>query len=272
MTLVLAAIANQGKSVVMAADRLWTRSMGSDFTEYGFEANLPKIKCFGKYAVGFSGNASYADSAFAMFSNELDLDSVVSIISSFIISEREKIIERLVNQVTGLSAREFFHLNQDSVVPKEQINIVYSHITELDISFNGLVTGFDKDNKARLVVIASNGEVMDSTFTGHYAIGEGGDFSIIFYDQERYNPMQISEADAVYFAFRAKKWSEAPTSVGDKTDIIIIREDGTSETIGEENHLMEILRDLLLDERKKTLHGRAERVSRLKELSEGSIH
>ena len=89
MTLVQASISNKGKCVILVADRLWTRSMGSDFTEYGFESSTPKIRRFKNFGVGFSGNAVYADSAFAMITDDMGIEGVVSLLKSFIITERE---------------------------------------------------------------------------------------------------------------------------------------------------------------------------------------
>ena len=271
MTLVQAAIANHGKCIVLASDRLWTRTIGSDFSEYGFESNKAKIMQIGRYGIGFSGNAAYADAAFSLLTEDLDLDSVVSLISSFIIQEREKIAERYTVNILGLSYTEFKALNQESVVPSERVEMVYSLISDIDISFNGLIAGYDKHDKARIVVISSNGEVMDATFTSYYSIGEGGDFSIIYHDQEKYDPKMLSESEAVYFSYRAKKWSEAPTSVGDKTDIIVIREDDTSLTLPDGAPCMLILEGLLQEEKERTRAGRKERIQRFVKESCGEI-
>ncbi len=233
--------------------------MGSDFAEYGFEARMPKVRRFGKVGVGFAGNANYADSAFSMISKEMDLDDVVPLISQYIREEWEKIVDRFIHEHTGMEANEFFKLKNDTIIPEDIITLIYGYLADLEISFNSIVTGFDKNDKARIVVISGNGEVMDATFAGSYSIGEGGDFSIIYFDQKGYNVVEYSEAEAVYFAFEAKKWAEAPTSVGRKTDVIILRKDGTHRVIEEESDIMKFLcntynqeRDMIKKHRKET--------------------
>ena len=57
MTLVQASIANNGKTVIILADRLLTRSFGDDFPSYEFEGNSPKIVSRGDVGTGFAGSA-----------------------------------------------------------------------------------------------------------------------------------------------------------------------------------------------------------------------
>ena len=70
MTLVQASIANDGKCVILVADRLLTRSFGENFPSYEFEWNRPKIFSKAKVGIGFAGVALYADIAQDILFNE----------------------------------------------------------------------------------------------------------------------------------------------------------------------------------------------------------
>lgn len=55
----------------------------------------------------------------------------------------------------------------------------------------------------------------------------------------------------MFFAYKAKKWAEAPTGVGLKTDILILRKDNTSVKIRDEDVLMREIGDTYSKEKEK---------------------
>lgn len=60
----------------------------------------------------------------------------------------------------------------------------------------------------------------------------------MYFDQYNYE-VTMSEIESLVFAYKAKKWAEAPTGVGLKTDIILFRKDGTKVEIRNEDVLMD---------------------------------
>ena len=55
----------------------------------------------------------------------------------------------------------------------------------------------------------------------------------------------------MFFAYKAKKWAEAPTGVGLKTDILILRKDNTPVKIMDEDVLMSEIGDTYSKEKEK---------------------
>jgi hypothetical protein len=222
MTLVQASIANKGNSIILIADRLVTASFVEGFPEYESEGNTPKIKTRGNVGIGFSGSELYADMAIDSIPSTLtDFDKIQKEISKFVKKQRETIINDKIVKLTGLPSKDFFPKSE--VVPEDVREYVYGWLNEaFRFEFEGIVAGFDKNNKATICYITDDGSIESATNSGIGAIGSGAPFSQIYFDLCNYD-ISMPEIEGLYFAYRAKKWAEAPTGVGFKTDIFILR-------------------------------------------------
>ena len=269
MTLVQASIANNGKSVIMVADRLLTSSFGEDFPDYESEGNTPKISLWGNIGIGFSGSALYADMATSEVPSSLtDFDKVVKKISNFVKGQRDAIINNEVIRITGITSKEFFLTS--GVVPEPVREYVYGWLNQFRFPFQCIIAGFDKDNNAKIYYITDDGSIISATNFGVGSIGSGSPFSQIYFDQCNYD-ISMPEIGCLFFAYKAKRWAEAPTGVGLKTDILILREDNTQVTILNEDELMSKIINVHNKEKEKTSKIRASILNQLIKNSSGEL-
>lgn len=223
MTLVQVSIADKGKSIVLIADRLLTSMLSEDVPPYEFEARTPKIIHRSSVGVGFAGSSLYADLAISEIGNKKDLDNIVKTISTFIENEGKKKIDAFIKRLVGVNSEAFFTRN-DLPIPIELRNFVYGKLSgeEVEIACNCVVTGFDKKGKARIVIIDSEGNTLETATFSNISIGSGAPFSKVYFDLYSYDCcMNINEA--LLFAYEAKQWAQSHTGVGEKTDILLFR-------------------------------------------------
>ena len=94
------------------------------------------------------------------------------------------------------------------------------------------------------------------------SIGSGSLFSQIYFDENNYNT-SISEIESLFFAFKAKKWAQAPTGVGRKTDIILLKKNGNGLEIRDEDDLMNEINNIYEEEKKENNKIRNELLNKL---------
>lgn len=269
MTLVQASIADNGNSVILIADRLLTRMISPDVPSYEFEWTEPKIVSQGKVGVGFAGSALYTDIARARIAKMKDFDAIIEGISNCIIEERDTIIEKQIKRLTGISSKEFFE-NPQYPIPPDVREFIYGQIGQLDLLFQCIVAGYDKDKEVKLVTIDSQGNIYQVTEFKVISIGTGQPFSQIYFDLYDYK-ITVSETDGLFFSYKAKKWAEAPTGVGSKTDILILRKNGESLFIINESELMEQINILHRKELKERATIRKSLIEELQKKSNGAL-
>ncbi|MHA1806979.1 MAG: hypothetical protein ACTSX2_05345 [Candidatus Thorarchaeota archaeon] len=223
MTLVQACIADNGKVVILIADRLLTRTLSGDLPPYEFESRTPKLIRKGQVGIGFAGSSLYAEKATASIHNDEHLNDIVKTISACIKNETNHEIDSLIKKETGVDSNQFF-TDPQLPIPVEVRGYIYAKIHEFDISFDCLVAGIDDDGKASIHYLDNEGNFIDVTTFGFFPIGSGAPFSIIYFDQYGYEP-GMSRNEALLFAFEAKKWAQAHTGVGNKTDILVFEKD-----------------------------------------------
>ena len=236
MTLVQASIAQNGKTVILIADRLLTRQLSKDLPSYEFESPTPKIITREKVGIGFAGSALYADIATSKLLDKTDFDEIVRTISKYIKNEKQSIIEGNIKRLTGVSSNDFF-TNPNLAIPKEVRDHIYGTMGKFSLDFNSIIAGFDKSNKARIVFVDEEGDTAEATNFDVFSIGSGSPFSIVYFDQYGYE-ISTNEKEALLFAFEAKKWAQSHTGVGYRTDILIFRENGETVKIYDDSELM----------------------------------
>jgi len=249
MTLVQASIANNGEAIIIVADRLLTSSFGTDFPDYESEGATPKIYLRENVAIGFAGSALYSDMAISEVSSTLtDFDKIVKKISDFVKKQRETIINDEVLRITGIKSKDFF--SDSPNVPEEVKGYIYGWRSNFSFNFQCIVAGYDKDKNGRISYITDGGSMISVTNFGSGSIGSGSPFSEIYFDQYNYD-IAIPEIEGLFFAYKAKRWAEAPTGVGLKTDICILRKSSSPVKIGEEDKLMGEVRKAYNKEKEK---------------------
>lgn len=252
MTLVQASISNHGNTVIMIADRLLTNSFGEDFPSYEFESNSPKIFSRNDVGIGFAGGAIYADMAMSQLPEDiLDIDEIVQKISLFVKTTRSSLIDDEVFKFTRKKADDFF--SNPEGVPDDIINLIYGwmgNVLQSQFQFQCIVAGFDNKEKSKIVSIENDGNTYDITNFGMGSIGSGLVFSQIYFDQHQYK-ISMPENESLFFAFKAKKWAQAHTGVGLKTDILLFRNNGKNIEIQHEFPLMDKINKLYNKERER---------------------
>jgi 20S proteasome alpha/beta subunit len=214
-----------------------TTYLGKDIPEYETEWSRPKILSRGRVGIGFAGTSLYADMALSSLGNQIsDFAEIVENISTFVKNMRKEITDNEIKRVTRIEADNFFE-NEHANIPEKIKEYIYGMLMEFRFDFNCIVAGFNKDGIANIYLIGDEGDKNCFTNFGMCAIGSGDTFSQIFFDQNQYD-ISMTEVEALLFAFKAKKWSEAPTGVGTKTDIILLRENGSKIEIKDEDLLM----------------------------------
>jgi len=242
-TLIQASIANNGNSVILIADRLLTSRIGRDETlQYEFEWNQEKIFYVENVGVGFAGAAIFADKAekeVRKKSKNKDLTSIINAISKYIKNEKKEIINQFIFNETGIASSAEFFTKVSLPIPEPVRGSIYTYISELSnmLNFACIVCGFDKNNHCKLVAIDNDGKIYDMTNFGSVQIGSGDTFSRIYFDLNCYKT-SVSLSEGLFFAYKAKKWAEAPTGVGYCTDIFILQKNEKPLLITDDSPLM----------------------------------
>lgn len=291
MTLVQASIANDGNCVILVADRLLTRSFGDNFPSYEFEWNSPKIFSKGNVGIGFAGAAIYADIAKNLLQNDNDLkdfllnngvipnsnveinfndlNEIVRLLTLLVKQIKVGTIEGTIQKMAGVSSQDFFS-NPNLPVPDQVRDFIYGWHSEFNLDFECIVTGFDNNSKPQIVVIDYNGNATNITNFGSISIGSGSVFSQIYFDQMSYD-ISLPENDGLFFAYKAKKWAQAPTGVGLKTDIILIRKSDPNLDIHDDDPLMTELNKIYSEHEGKIYKSEKSLLRRLVKNSKGSL-
>jgi hypothetical protein len=97
---------------------------------------------------------------------------------------------------------------------------------------------------------------------GSAQIGSGDTFSRIYFDLYNYKT-SVTLSDGLFFAYKAKKWSEAPTGVGSRTDILIIRKNKKPVMIEDDSDLMNKIDAIYFEEQKEKDETRKKLVKKI---------
>ena len=269
MTLVQASIVNSGNTAILVADRLLTREIGEE-NKYEFEGVQPKIAVYGNVGVGFAGVSYYGETILSKTKNQRKIDNICSSISKCIKDFKKQEIEQQIDDYCGLTPTQFFEGKYNDNIPEKIKEMIYGVVAENEVEVECIVAGFDDAKNARIIVINENGNQYDMTNFGVTSIGSGCQFSQMFFDMNEYKT-SIPEIDGLFFAYMAKKWGEAPSGVGKKTDILIIRKNGNYLLIEHEDILMKKIEDAFNKDRESIEANRKELLKKLIKNSDGKL-
>ena len=254
MTLVQVSIADKGDCVILVADRLITGTLSEDLPDYEFEAHSPKIIYHGNVGIGFAGSSLYADLMAEKINNKKDFDEIVKIVSNFIKNENEKEIAIFIKRYAGVKSKDFFERG-NLPIPAEVRAFIYSQLKDFKVGCHCIIAGFDKKNKARIIIIDEQGQTTETTSFSVSSIGSGAPFSEVYFDLCEYD-LNMDTNEALFFGYEAKQWAQSHTGVGNKTDILVLRKNKKPLEIYDNTELMKKLNKKYEEEKERHIKNR----------------
>ncbi len=143
-------------------------------------------------------------------------------------------------------------------------------VNSFSFAFECIVAGFDKNENAKIVYITDDGDTINLTNFGVGSIGSGLVFSHIYFDQHQYE-ISMPETESLFFAYKAKKWAEAHTGVGLRTDILLFRRNGKNLEIRNEDPLMNEVNKIYEEEEKANNNIKNRLVKKLVQNNSGKL-
>ena len=227
MTICLALVCDDGKSVVAVADRM----VSVETLSLQFEQGTRKIERLGaKFAALTAGDALAqtdllrdASSAISQLSGP-SVREVAEGVAGIFTSHRQALAEKLVLRRVGMDYEAF--LKQQQKLLPEFTAELWAAYQEILLGVQLLVVGVDSTG-AHLYRISDPGIAQCFDSIGYAAIGSGLPHAEGFLTQADYSP-QISLSKGIWLAYVAKRQSERAPGVGSHfTDILTITpEDG----------------------------------------------
>lgn len=229
LTICIAAICDNGRRIVVAADRMYTAPAPVSLE---FETDEGKIERLGKSCVALSsGNSAFATEILSAVADKMGgnptpkLADVVDLIKVEYTSARaRKAQETIVTPALGADFASF--AAKGGMVPNYlQVQPgVYQQLVMQTLQYNlGLdviVAGIDQSG-ADIAQVTHPGTTFNLNKLGYGAIGSGGIHAItkLYLDAQT---KQRSTAETLYSVYQAKRASERAPGVGRTTDIGII--------------------------------------------------
>jgi hypothetical protein len=233
MTICIAAVCHGGKSIVVAADRMFTAPAP---TSMEFETSEKKIEPLATGCVAMSsGNSAYGTEIIAgtlvgLAGAQQPLMSIAAerVKEAYVSVRMAKVREQIIVPNMG---PDFLRVEATGKTLPEYLapqGAVYGQLVMLMSQFNlgsdFIVTGVDTGG-ARICVIGHPGTLAWLDKLGYAAIGSGGihaNMRLALGAQTRSGPL----LDTVYRVFDAKKASEVAPGVGPETDMAIVTAGG----------------------------------------------
>jgi len=227
MTVCIASLTENSKTVVVASDRMITAS----FLAIQFEHKGSKIYKFssGQAVALTSGEATRYLEIFRETEKEITgkPDLTVKDITEIVCRQYEKLrnkkIEEQYFRPMGID-RQSFYGQHIRMLPEEIVMGLDELVHKFDLSVWLIIAGVDKSG-AHIFSINSPGvsECLDSI--GYHSIGAGESHSLLSLIAN--NVSQVDNLlNTIYHVFEAKKRAENTPGVGKETDMAVISESG----------------------------------------------
>jgi 20S proteasome alpha/beta subunit len=231
MTICIAAICENGKNIVVAADRMFTSPLNVEF-----ETEEHKIEIVSKFCVAMAaGGSAYATevidpvrSIFGKRDDALVPDIANAILNQYKVVRNQKLEEQVVLPMLG---NDFLvHRAKNFTVAQylqPQAN-VYQQIVAISSNYNLnlelLIVGIDKTG-AHIFSVSHPGTGFNLDKLGYSAVGSGAIHAVISLSltaQTTHRELM----ETLYTVYDAKKSAEVAPGVGRVTDIAVIEESG----------------------------------------------
>lgn len=226
MTVGIGALCEDGKSIVIAADKMVT--FGPPMNLLTEPPGLKKItKLDARCALIFSGSVPDGEEIVAAALRQAgslgksSIEKIAGIVKSAYVSLKKKRVEEtILGPMLSADFPQFQTLvaqSSSSQILQQVLGIIMQHNMELEL----IIAGID-DSGAHLFITSHPGLVAPVDTMGFAAIGSGGLHAAIRMTLGQHTK-SASLADAIYGVYEAKKASEVAPGVGKLTDMAVVR-------------------------------------------------
>jgi len=219
MTACIAAVCEQGKAIVMVADRMVTFSLLGVTIE-----SENKIHLLNKnHAVMIAGDGRRGRSLIKSLPSNESMSSVIETSVKNYRNAREKLFDDK-NLIPIGYDRERFELYGKAQLPREVFDVIYMQMKNFDFELDILHAGFD-GGVAKIVRVENPGVDRSSDGLAYDVIGAQG--LIMLHMELNGYTVDCDLAKALFLAYCAKRQTaELNKGVGLQTDIKILTNDG----------------------------------------------
>ena len=225
MTLCIAALADDRKAIVMAADRM----VSTAFIES--ELELSKIMPIDDNwwvmiaADNVAGAFPIIDNIKTLMPQEADckIDEIVSIVSDCYQQERRNRAEAQFLMPRGFTVASFLAQGKD-VLPEITFRELDLALSSYNLGVNLLICGFDHQKVAHLFTVDNPGIGSRLDIPGFHAIGSGfygAQYMMYYRELSSVTPVH----EWLYYIYEAKAFGEQAGAVGEETELLIARPD-----------------------------------------------
>jgi hypothetical protein len=220
MTVGIAVACEDGKAIVVAADRLLGLHPEHDIA---FEGRERKIVGLSSRVVtvleGPWPGAALIDRIKKAIQGKTSVHDAAKALGQEILAFREERIgQAITKQLFGWTRAQF--IEKQKLLHEGIVARTLGQIEQFKLGVVFLMAGID-DAGAHLLLVGEMGEVRDDTDGGFATVGAGADLSLGVLAGRGDKKMRL--ADGVFLAYEAKRASERCPSVGRTTDVAILR-------------------------------------------------
>lgn len=227
MTICMAAICDDGRSVVTASDKMLTAS----FLALEFEHPEAKIGVLGSHCLSLSAGDALAATDLLAASGDLaqklqapTVEMITNDVKEKFIALRQQNIEDNIFRPRGFNFRDFYQKGLISQIPGELAMLLDSQVQKSRFDVDLLIAGIDQSG-AHIYGVRDPGVVACYDGLGYHAIGSGERHALLNIIGSNYQRSRGLN-EAVYAVFEAKKHAELAQGVGVATEIRIVTADG----------------------------------------------
>ena len=235
MTICIAALCDQGKSVVVASDRM----LSAPFLTVEFDHPDAKIESIGSNCVALSaGDALYVTDVLSNssgMSQQLQNPSVELMTNELkekFIQVRHRLLDERLFRPRGLSFNDFYRGGLIQATPPDLAMLLDNQVSSFQLGISLIVAGVDSFG-GHIFSIEDPGSSQCFDRLGYHAIGSGHRHAILSLVISQQN-FQSDLNWSVYNVYFAKRQSEMAPGVGQATDMRIVEASGERKITDEE--------------------------------------
>lgn len=217
MTVCIAALADDGKGLVLAADRMVTAGFPMAY-EHEREDVEKMAMIATNAAVLISGNIQWASEIIAKAKRELGgnpatVEQIAEVVRKEYQGQRQMVIRQTVLEPRGLSLMDFYNMHQrlNAGVLAE----IEGNLSQLNLNVEFIVAGCT-DTLHHIYTISHPGMTIVHDSIGHVCIGSGGSHATYHLIGSNYRKT-LKTKDVLSLVEAAKKKAEVAPGVGEAT-------------------------------------------------------
>lgn len=234
MTICIAALAESGRKIIAAVDRMITANFPLP-TEFETD-DVSKTYSLGEAAMAMS--AGNALSAWEIMKKARDLiadqqinkiEQIVEVVRKTYQNYRQRLIEERYLEPRGLNMNSYYNM-QLKLVPSV-VGDIENQLVNFNIGVDLIVAGCRNGGECHLYTITHPGVSTSHDAIGYVSIGSGAPHAMYYFISTNYHKsMPVEEVKKI--VLEAKKRSQVAPGVGKQTELIIIPEGSGKEPAG----------------------------------------